>query len=89
MFTGFNKIRHMIRKNILQYNEMEHVLTIQSFRYAVLSVETASDISASRYKQSRSAGLPAFPLHFGTSLHSHDRLAYVPFNVMSNRLQIL
>ena len=33
--------------------------------------------------------LTCIPLHFGTSLHSHDRLAHVLFGSLSNRLQIL
>ena len=37
----------------------------------------------------RSASLPAFPFHFGTSLHSHDRLAHVLFGSLEIGLQML
>ena len=42
-----------------------------------------------KLEESRSASLPAFPFHFGTSLHSHDRLAHVLFGSLEIGLQIL
>ena len=41
------------------------------------------------YHVIRSASQPAFPFHFGTTLHSHDRLAHVLFGSLEIRLQIL